>query len=109
MASRSMTNLPLTTGMGLRSRSQGSMNQNYFADEYERRQREEKRLLLQQEIVKRKQQLEENARLQWELRRYRESGDMTRQDFDYLRSRYQQYLKSRQRLTRSSENLPSMP
>ena len=100
MASRSETNIPLT----YRSRSP-----NYFADEDERRRREEKRLLLQQEIVKRKQQLEENARLQWELRKYREQGDMTRQEFDYLRQRYQQYLKSRQRLTRSSENLPSMP
>lgn len=102
MSSRSETNLPLT--MSYRSRSP-----NYFADDHERRQREEKRMILQQEIVKRKHQLEENARLQWELRKYRESGDMTRQEFDYLRNRYQQYLKSRQRLTRSNENLPSMP
>lgn len=85
-----------------------SRSPSYFADmEEDRRRKEQKRKILQMEILKRKKQLQENARLQQELRRMKELGDVSRQDFDDLRRQYQRYVKSRERLTRSTENIPT--
>ena len=70
-ASISETNLPMT-GMPSRSRSP-----SYFSDEDDRRKKEQKKHALQMEIEKRKRALEENARLQYELRKLTEAADIT--------------------------------
>jgi len=100
--SQSETSLPLT----MMQRSRSPM---FFDDDDERgmRIKEEKRQQLQLEIKKRRKQLEENARLQYELRKIRETGDITKQDFDQIKARYNQYIQARERLVQSSENIPT--
>ena len=83
----------------------------FFAasDDDERRIKEEKRHQLQMEIQKRKQQIEENTRLQYELKKIAESGELSRQELEEVRGRYQQYIQARAQLPRSNSESVMLP
>lgn len=100
--SQSETCLPMMTIP--RSRTPG-----FFTDEEERRIKEEKRHQLQMEIAKRKMQIEENTRLQYELKKLAESGELSRQELEEVRGRYQQYIMARNQLPRSSSESVMLP
>jgi hypothetical protein len=69
-----------------------------YYDEEDWNVREERKQILQMEIEKRKRALEENSRLQSELRRLSESADISRHEIDEARLRYQQHMRNKEQV-----------
>ena len=67
-----------------------------YYDEEDWHVKEERKQILQMEIEKRKRALEENARLQSELRRLSESADLSHHEIDEARVRYQQHMRNKE-------------
>ncbi len=68
---------------------------NYFPDADDKQRLEEKKYKLQMEIAKRRMNMEDNARLQHELRQLSESNSISQAEMELARARYQQYMRSR--------------
>ena len=96
--------LPMSGMLPPRSKTPTSHYYDYDDDKLKK---EAKKQKLRVEINKRKKQLEENARLHDEIKRRTAAGDLSRPEFEEIKSKYEIYKKvrTRERLTRSTENV----
>ena len=93
-SSQSESCLPMTV-------SPRSQTPTYFSDDDDRKRKEEKKHHLQLEIHKRKAQMEENARLQYELRKLVQSAELSRLELEEARTMYQHHVDTRDQTVRA--------
>jgi hypothetical protein len=94
-SSHSETHLPLMADRPY------SRTPTHFSDDEDMMMKTEKKHLLQAEIENRKRRIEENARLQHELRQLTKNADITPAEFEEVRKRYQQHIQARERMAQA--------